>query len=134
MKQQYDIPVKIDRYDAVILTRSNKLKKPDVLVSFFEGYTYIDTLFIQKANVSPEAKLLIIYLCSLPADFIVTLGYLKKTLKMGRHKLDRMIKELINEGYMCKKQRRNKVGNRLIKSLNLYSYYPEYKNSVTSSR
>jgi hypothetical protein len=83
--------------------------------------------FILHSGLSMDATCLIVYLSMLPEEFSATIAHIKTHFKIGQRKINRIIGELMDAGYVYKEQRRDK--GKYTKSLTLYSYYPEFKNS-----
>jgi hypothetical protein len=63
-------------------------------------FTIVDQKFIQNRNISLEARMVVIYLTSLPLDWAVNLNHLQKELCVGRDRLAKAMKELKEAGYM----------------------------------
>jgi hypothetical protein len=95
-----------------------------------DAFTPIQNEFIRKAKVSPESKLLIIYLLTHPSDWVMHANRTAQELEVGQKKLHRMISELIEKGYM----KRTKVNHRgKIRYVTKYSYLAEFLDNDLSS-
>ena len=90
--------------------------------------TIIAQDFYQKSNLSVEAMGTMGYLMSLPDDWVVHNNHLQKALKLGRDKLRRILKELIDKGYMKRTRLQNEKGN-MIGWTTEYSDIPEFKEN-----
>lgn len=76
-----------------------------------ESFTQIPNSTLQDTSLSFEAKGLLVLVLSLPDDWEIHKTWLRKqTPKCGRDKLDRLLKELQDVGYMVKELKRNDDG------------------------
>jgi DNA-binding MarR family transcriptional regulator len=65
-----------------------------------QPYTMIANATLQDTSVSLEARGLLTYLLSKPDTWAVVVTWLQDEMKVGREKLNRIIKELENAGYI----------------------------------
>ena len=76
-----------------------------------------------------EAMGVISYLMSLPPDWIVHVSHLRKVFRVGKNKMLKVLKELIEAGYMYRQQVRDNKG-RIIGWKTKYSDIPEFIGSA----
>jgi len=65
-----------------------------------QPYTMIANATLQDTSISLEARGLLTYLLSKPDTWAVVVTWLQDEMKVGREKLNRIIKELENAGYI----------------------------------
>jgi hypothetical protein len=66
-----------------------------------DRYTPISTLLIQNETLTADARMMLIYLLSLPADWIVRKGWLQKQMVgMSRRKFNDAFKLLVEKDYI----------------------------------
>jgi hypothetical protein len=66
-----------------------------------DRYTPISTLLIQNETLTADARIMLIYLLSLPADWIVRKGWLhKQMVGMSRRKFNDAFKLLVEKNYI----------------------------------
>ena len=65
-----------------------------------QPYTMIANATLQDTSISLEARGLLTYLLSKPDSWAVVVTWLQDEMKVGREKLNRIIKELENAGYI----------------------------------
>ena len=73
-------------------------------------YQVLSNKTAQDNRLSFEARGMLVLLLSMPADWSVNVSWLQKQSKAGRDKVNRIIAELIECGYMRKDQPRNQQG------------------------
>jgi DNA-binding transcriptional MocR family regulator len=64
------------------------------------NFTIVPNAIFEDERISAEAKGLLGYLLSRPHEWIVRLQQLRHKLKIGRDRLQRVVKELIDAGYI----------------------------------
>jgi hypothetical protein len=63
-------------------------------------YTYISNEILQSEILTPEEKSILIYLLSLPKDFIIVKTNIWKNINIGRNRFDTNWKGLVEKGYI----------------------------------
>lgn len=74
------------------------------------NFTPISNTLIQNKNLSLEARALIIYIVSLPENWVIWKQQVQSTLGMGRYQFDRIWKECVDAGYIKTKKFRAEGG------------------------
>jgi hypothetical protein len=64
------------------------------------NFAIIPNALVEDKRLSIEAKGLLAYLISRPDDWVVKHGHLQRALGIGRDKLQRILRELIQTGYL----------------------------------
>lgn len=78
--------------------------------SIESGYTVIPNETAQNSNLTFEARGMLSLLLSLPVDWSVNKSWLIKQSNAGRDKVQSIINELVEHGYMSKTQPKNQKG------------------------
>lgn len=73
-------------------------------------YTLIDSLALEDASISFEAKGVLAYLLSKPDGWLIHQEHLSRVGGIGRHKIMRIFSELRKAGYIAYKKPRNEFG------------------------
>lgn len=89
----------------VYITRSDKSKDSGT------QYARIDNRVIDDTNLSPLARLALVHLLSKPDTWQVNDVELRRYLEVGIHKLEGIIAELKNAGYITRTQYKNDKGH-----------------------
>ncbi len=75
------------------------------------NFTLIQNITIRDQSLTFEATGLLIFMLSLPEDWVIHKSWLQdQKLKCGRDKLNRLMKELIDAGYVVKKVKQKEDG------------------------
>ena len=74
------------------------------------NYTILDNTFIKDTNLSWKAKGVMTYLLSLPDDWELHISELQNHATDGRESLQKVLRELVEKGYLIKEQTRNEKG------------------------
>ena len=82
------------------------------------NFSVVSNKLIRDKNLSVGARMLAIFILSLPKDFKLNSAYLAQQLSMSVRTLQRYIKELIDASYIIKQQAKNEDG-----SFNKYSLF-----------
>lgn len=93
------------------------------------NFTIISQDIYQKSGLSMEAMGVISYLMSLPPDWIVHVSHLRKVFQVGKNKILKVLKELVETGYMYRHQIRDNKG-RIVGWETKYSDVPEFLEST----
>lgn len=96
--------------------------------SIESGYTVIPNETAQNSNLTFEARGMLSLLLSLPVDWSVNKSWLIKQSNAGRDKVQSIINELVDHGYMSKSQPKNQKGQF---TSNDYFVYPTPVNVKT---
>lgn len=91
-------------------------------------YTVLPNSTLQDKNLSFEARGLLGLLISMPEDWAINKEWLIKQSKAGRDKVQGIINELVNNGYMSKYQPKNQHGKF---TSNDYFVYPTPVNGFS---
>jgi hypothetical protein len=75
-------------------------------------FTIVPNAVFADTRLSVEAKGVLGYLLSRPHKWRVRLDYVGRTLKVGRKKLQRIVRELIGAGYIIREPQRFVAGHR----------------------
>lgn len=75
-----------------------------------DNFAIISNSFLRDARLSAEARGVGAYLLTHDASFKLTIGRIGTAMNMGRDKTGRVIKELEDAGYLCRKQGRDDAG------------------------
>ena len=76
-----------------------------------ENYVTLPNVTIQDAELSWEARGLLAFMLSLPSDWAIHKSWLEEQSAMcGKDKLNRILDELIESGYLVKQQKRSGAG------------------------
>lgn len=89
-------------------------------------YVQISRALIRDKSISPKAKGVLIYLLSLPDNWVVHHKHVAVELNVGREYLSSAFKELVNAGYCRVTQTRNDTGTFATMDYE-YSEEPEFK-------
>lgn len=74
------------------------------------NFTHLKNEVLQDSNLSLEALGLLVYLLSMPEDWVVQHSQIQKHFNIGRDKRKRVMKELEEAGYLVRKQPRDEAG------------------------
>ena len=96
-------------------------------------YAQINKFLLGNPELSWQAKGLLAYLLTLPDDWKVYPRELVKHAKNGRDALYRILRELIDRGYLLRTQQRNE-DNQFRQVTYTVLEYPSLVNSVISNR
>lgn len=75
-----------------------------------ENYTKVPNDLIANPKISNNAKVVLIYLCSKPSNWRVSVSDIIKNNKSGRDAIYSAIKELTKLGHICRLQSKNESG------------------------
>lgn len=75
-----------------------------------EGWTAVPNVLIRDASLSMEARWLWSYMRSHSANFLARMETIQRNAGCGRDKLRKIIKELVEAGYMSRGQEKNDSG------------------------
>jgi hypothetical protein len=109
-----------DRRDTFEPSEETKAKK---------YFTVVNQDFIQNRDLSIEARMVIVYLMSLPIDWTINSNNLQYQLGVGRDKLSKSMRELKEAGYMQRTPIKGRSG-RIDRWHTKYSDRPEFLPSV----
>lgn len=92
-------------------------------------FTRIDNRVIDDTSLTPTARLALVYLLSRPDDWIVQDRDLRRYLEVGIKKLQSVIQELRDAGYLDRQQRKNDQG-RWYTTMTLVFEHPDLKSTA----
>lgn len=94
------------------MVRLQIMSKPKTIfrVKKTNNFFVLSRFVAQDERLSLEARGLLIFLLSMPDDWIVCIGHLVKISPAKRDKIRRILKELIEFNYIQKEERRNEEG------------------------
>lgn len=95
------------------------------------NFSVISNKLIRDENLSIGARMLAIFVLSLPKDFKLNSTFLAKNFHISTRTLQRYIKELIDSSYLIKQQAKNKDGS--FNKFSLYIFIDENTNALFES-
>lgn len=100
-----------------------------------QPFTIIDNALCRNSSLTFEARGFLVYLLSHREDFHINIAYLVHIHKgvMGRDKIIRILKELIQAGYVRRVQPRNANNNQFLKMFYEFSHEPIFTTDQPAS-
>lgn len=93
---------------------------PIIKGKFQTQYVQVSNKTAQDNNLSFEARGLLVFMLSLPEDWVIHKSWLIDQTKAGRDKIQRMINELVKYGYLVKHQSHGDDGQFQNSDLHVY--------------
>jgi hypothetical protein len=93
---------------------------PIIKGKFQTQYVQVSNKTAQDKNLSFEARGLLVFMLSLPEDWVIHKSWLIEQTSAGRDKIQRMVNELVKMGYLVKKQAHGDNGQFLNNDLYVY--------------
>lgn len=92
-----------------------------------KNFLIVRNNLLQNKNISFESKGLLLMMLSLPDDFIIHKTWIMKEYKIGKHKINKMFKELEENGYLASLEMLVKDGRFIGRN---YMIYESPENNV----